>query len=206
MRCMSQTATGPVSLAQTGRMSQAASGLSVSLVPRQLSTRLTAERRHNCSITRRPRLRAVRSLPVLASSARADEPSLVRQSRPSWNYKLGAVYQHFLPGPLLFLPSLLQPISTIISLEGALHGHEWVHWLLSLLPVPQVQAQVAYLCLLTFISHYSMTSVQRIRKTPMLGFSRMPGATSGIKVVFGHCRQPLKSENNVHRWSCSFQS
>lgn len=156
-RCMSQTATRPASLAQTGRVSQAASGLSVSLVLRRLSIRLTAGPRHNCSITRRPRLRTKRSLPVLASSARADEPSLVRQSRPSWNYKLGAVYQHFLPGPLLFLPSLLQPISTIISLEGALHGHEWVHWLLSLLPVPQVQPRVAYLCLLMSIRHYSMT-------------------------------------------------
>jgi len=73
-----------------------------------------------------------------ASSARADEPQLVRQRSQPWNYKLGAVYQNLLPGPLLFLPSLLQPVSTIISLEGAAHGHEWVHWLLSLLPVPQV--------------------------------------------------------------------
>lgn len=73
-----------------------------------------------------------------ASSTRADEPQLVRQRSQPWNYKLGAVYQNLLPGPLLFLPSLLQPVSTIISLEGAAHGHEWVHWLLSLLPVPQV--------------------------------------------------------------------
>ncbi len=73
-----------------------------------------------------------------ASSARADDHQLVRQRSQPWNYKLGAVYQNLLPGPLLFLPSLLQPVSTIISLEGAAHGHEWVHWLLSLLPVPQV--------------------------------------------------------------------
>lgn len=73
-----------------------------------------------------------------ASSARADDRQLIRQRSQPWNYKLGAVYQHLLPGPLLFLPSLLQPFSTVISLEGALHGHEWVHWLLSLLPVPQV--------------------------------------------------------------------
>lgn len=76
-----------------------------------------------------------------ASSARADDRQLIRQRSQPWNYKLGAVYQHLLPGPLLFLPSLLQPFSTVISLEGALHGHEWVHWLLSLLPVPQVVMQ-----------------------------------------------------------------
>ncbi|DBB09903.1 TPA: hypothetical protein ACH3X3_001510 [Trebouxia sp. C0006] len=76
-----------------------------------------------------------------ASSARADDHQLVRQRSQPWNYKLGAVYQNLLPGPLLFLPSLLQPVSTIISLEGAAHGHEWVHWLLSLLPVPQVIMQ-----------------------------------------------------------------
>ncbi len=80
-----------------------------------------------------------------ASSARADEPQLVRQRSQPWNYKLGAVYQNLLPGPLLFLPSLLQPVSTIISLEGAAHGHEWVHWLLSLLPVPQVTLTFTWL-------------------------------------------------------------
>ena len=97
-------------------------------------------RQRNRSATVRPRrVASHRQLHIAASSARAEEPSLVRQTRPSWNYKLGAVYQHLLPGPLLFLPSLLQPVSTIISLEGALHGHEWLHWLLSLLPVPQVQ-------------------------------------------------------------------
>lgn len=92
-----------------------------------------------CQRIGRPRVTASRSsLICRASSARADEPHLIRQRPQPWNYKLGAVYQHLLPGPLLFLPSLLQPISTIISLEGAAHGHEWVHWLLSLLPVPQV--------------------------------------------------------------------
>ena len=80
-----------------------------------------------------------------ASSARADEPQLVRQRSQPWNSKLGAVYQNLLPGPLLFLPSLLQPVSTIISLEGAAHGHEWVHWLLSLLPVPQVTLTFTWL-------------------------------------------------------------
>lgn len=71
-----------------------------------------------------------------AHSAQADELSS-RRSR-SWNSKIGAIYQDLLPGPLLFLPSLLQPASTLISLEGAEHGHEWVHWVLSLLPVTQV--------------------------------------------------------------------
>ena len=125
-RCVSQTATGFVSRS-SGRG----------------STKPQKRRQHSCSLTGHSGFRNKRTLPVLLSSARADESSLVRQTRPSWNYKLGAVYQHLLPGPLLFLPSLLQPVSTIISLEGALHGHEWVHWLISLLPVPQVQAQAA---------------------------------------------------------------
>ena len=130
-------------------MSQTVTGL-VSRMPGHVSTKLQAgwsqkTRQHSCRLTGRSGFRHKRSLPVLLSSARADEPNLVRQTRPSWNYKLGAVYQHLLPGPLLFLPSLLQPVSTVISLEGALHGHQWVHWLISLLPVPQVQAQVAYL-------------------------------------------------------------
>ena len=136
MRCSTTFMSAPVRPApQTGP---------VSLVPGHVSTRLQAgwhtARQHTCNVTGRSGFRTKRSLRVLASSARADEPSLVRQTRPSWNYKLGAVYQHLLPGPLLFLPSLLQPVSTIISLEGALHGHEGVHWLLSLLPVPQVEA------------------------------------------------------------------
>lgn len=123
-----QTASGPVSHV----LGHASAKAGWSPSPRQ----------HNCKVTKsRGFIRSKRGLPVLCSSARADERSLVRHTRPSWNYKLGAVYQHLLPGPLLFLPSLLQPVSTIISLEGALHGHEWVHWLLSLLPVPQVQAQ-----------------------------------------------------------------
>ena len=134
---------------------QTTTGL-VSRVPGHVSTKVHAgwshkTRQHSCSLKGRSGFRNKRTLPVLLSSARADEPSLVRQTRPSWNYKLGAVYQHLLPGPLLFLPSLLQPVSTIISLEGALHGHEWVHWLISLLPVPQVHAQAAYVSgLLTF--------------------------------------------------------
>lgn len=123
----------------SSRVFKAASG-PVSYMPGHGPTKLQAgwspsPRHHNCNVTKS---RSKRSLPVLCSSARADESSLVRHTRPSWNYKLGAVYQHLLPGPLLFLPSLLQPVSTVISLEGALHGHEWVHWLLSLLPVPQV--------------------------------------------------------------------
>lgn len=135
MRCSTASTFSPMR-----RVCQTAA-VPVPFVSRHLSTRLTAgSARQNCSVTGRSRSRNERSLPVVASSARANEPSLVRQTRPSWNYKLGAVYQHLLPGPLLFLPSLLQPISTIISIEGALHGHEWVHWLLSLLPVPQVQA------------------------------------------------------------------
>ena len=84
-----------------------------------------------------PRRSARSNLICRAHSARVDDAHLVRRPQP-WNYKLGTVYQHLLPGPLLFLPSLLQPLSTIISLEGAQHGHDWVHWLLSLLPVPQV--------------------------------------------------------------------
>lgn len=131
VRCVSQTVTG-----------------FVSRIPGHGSTELQPgwsqkRRQHSCSLTGRSGFRDRRTLPVLLSSARADESTIVRQTRPSWNYKLGAVYQHLLPGPLLFLPSLLQPVSTIISLEGALHGHEWVHWLISLLPVPQVQAQAA---------------------------------------------------------------
>ena len=117
-------------------------------LPEQLQTaRLHPSRKYRCVANSRVSgCKAKTSLAIFASSAQADEPSLVRQARPAWNYKLGAVYQHLLPGPLLFLPSLLQPVSTIISLEGALHGHEWVHWLLSLLPVPQVQVQ-AVMCL-----------------------------------------------------------
>lgn len=96
------------------------------------SLRRTCSRQHNISGRQR--------FACLASSAQADEqPILSGQRSPSsWNSKIGAVYQDLLPGPLLFLPSLLQPASTIISLEGAEHGHEWVHWVLSLLPVTQV--------------------------------------------------------------------
>lgn len=129
-------------------VSQTATGL-VLRIPGHASTKTHAgwsqkTRQYSCSLPGRSTFRNKRSLPVTASSARADEPSLVRQTRPSWNYKLGAVYQHLLPGPLLFLPSLLQPVSTIISLEGALHGHQWVHWLISLLPVPQVHSSCIF--------------------------------------------------------------
>ena len=74
-----------------------------------------------------------------ASSTQVDKAQLLAQRSQPWNRKLGAVYQHLLPGPLLFLPSLLQPVSTLISVEGAKHGHEWVHWLLAVLPVRQVR-------------------------------------------------------------------
>ncbi len=97
-----------------------------------------AYQRTSSQACQRIRHRPSKGMTCCASSARANEPQLVGQRSQPWNYKLGAVYQHLLPGPLLFLPSLLQPVSTIISLEGAAHGHEWVHWLLSLLPVPQV--------------------------------------------------------------------
>ena len=140
----------------------------MSRAPGNLSGRLHAGRSHpsrkyRCVANSRvSECKANRHLTVFASSAQADEPSLVRQARPSWNYKLGAVYQHLLPGPLLFLPSLLQPVSTIISLEGALHGHEWLHWLLSLLPVPQVPVQAVNCCCIC--CHFNLSTMSCLHR------------------------------------------
>ena len=118
-------------------------GVSAKPIPRPAVQRLrptsaVGSLRRNCS--RQHNISGRARFACLASSAQADEqPILSGQRSPtSWNSKIGAVYQDLLPGPLLFLPSLLQPASTIISLEGAEHGHEWVHWVLSLLPVTQV--------------------------------------------------------------------
>ena len=117
------------------------SAKSAKSIPRPSTQRLLSNVK---PVSRRPHLQQIcRSRERFACSAGSaqadDQPMLQTQGSRSWNSKIGAVYQDLLPGPLLFLPSLLQPASTLISLEGAEHGHEWVHCVLSLLPVTQVR-------------------------------------------------------------------
>ena len=141
-----------------------------------------------------------------ANSAQADEQQLTSSQRSgSWNSKIGAVYQDLLPGPLLFLPSLLQPASTLISLEGAEHGHEWVHWLLSLLPVTQVSCAVG-----TNMPCHAATSCARVRVSLLVEFAlsqqRMAGTGGHAIPCPERCGGVVPTASEFSEWRSGHSS